>query len=279
MITSAFRRAAPIAAIAFSVALSGCAYLIDDVMEFDGVALSDLDTSGDAPSRIMIAGPDDVVITEGEAWAVTVDGDGGAAEAVRFKHDDDRLTIGRESGVFDGRGKAIVRITMPPPSELSIAGSGSITAPTMASDASLEIKGSGDITVEEIAADTVEFDIKGSGDVAVAALEANKVEVDIKGSGDVRAAGKADRLEVDIKGRGKVDLAELTADEASVDIKGSGDVEFASDGRVTADIKGSGDILVTGDATCSQDVKGSGSLRCEPAKRSAAKDSDEAAGE
>lgn len=233
-------------ALALGTSLSGCAYFIDDLTEVDGVALNDLDTGGDAPSHIRLNGPDDIVITQGDAWSVTLDGDGGAGEAVRFDLDGDRLSIARDRDLFDGSGRAIVRITMPAPSELAVAGSGSITADTMASDAMI--------------------DIKGSGDISVGTISADELEIDIKGSGDVKAAGSAKRLEVDIKGSGNVALEKLKTDDAEIDIKGRGNVRFASDGTVSADIKGSGDIVVTGNAKCSMDKKGSGSLTCAPAE-------------
>lgn len=238
-------------AIALGTSLAGCAYIIDDLNEVEGVALAELDTGGDAPTHIRLNGPDDIIITTGETWSVTVEGDSGATEALRFDLDGDRLAIARDSDVFDGRDRATIRITMPTPSELTIAGSGSITAESMASNAMI--------------------DIKGSGDISIGSISANELGVDIKGSGGVSASGTAKRLEIDIKGRGDVALEELKADDAEIDIKGSGNVRFASDGTVRADIKGSGDIVVTGDAVCSMDKKGSGSLTCTPVQNAEAR--------
>lgn len=238
-------------ALALGTSLSGCAYIIDDLTEVEGVALAELDTGGDAPTHIRLNGPDDIIITTGDTWSVTAEGDGGATEALRFDLDGDRLAIARDSDVFDGRGSAIVRITMPAPNELTIAGSGSITSEEMASAAVI--------------------DIKGSGDISIGSITADELEIDIKGSGGVTASGSAKRLEIDIKGRGDVALEELKADDAEIDIKGSGNVRFASDGTVNADIKGSGDIVVTGDAKCSMDKKGSGSLTCTPVQNAEAK--------
>ena len=258
-------------ALALGTSLSGCAYIIDDVMdEVDGVPLAELDTSGSAPSEIRANGPDDVVITQGDSWSISVDGDQEAADALRFDLEGDRLKISRDKGIFDGRGTAVVRITMPAPSELTTAGSGSITADALASDAVIEIKGSGGITVSSVETDDLDIDIKGSGKVALSEVAADEFSIEMKGSGNVEAAGTAKRLEVDIKGNGNVMLEKLTADDVTIDIKGNGNVRLASDGKVHADIKGSGDIVVTGEATCTLDKKGSGSLSCEPAQQAAA---------
>jgi hypothetical protein len=123
-------------AIAGTLALSGCAFSWDS--EVDGVPLADLDLGGDAPTSIVLAGPDGVVITEGERFTITVDGNKDAGDALRFDRDGD---------------------------ELAIAGSGSIKSDKVSAAAELEIAGSGDV---KLASDgNVDVDIAGSGDVIV----------------------------------------------------------------------------------------------------------------
>ena len=252
------KRAAPLAALALGAALSGCAYMTD-FDEVSGVPLADLDLSGEAPDTIGLVGPDKVVISEGDTFTVTLDGDAEAGGALRFDLDGNDLTIARDSKVYDGSRSAIVRITMPPAANLEIAGSGSIEADTMASEAEIEIAGSGDISVASIAAE--------------------RLSVEIAGSGTVTAAGSAKVLSVEIAGAGDVKLAELMADDVSVEIAGSGDVEVASNGTVDANIAGSGDVVVTGNATCSLQSAGSGSLSCRPTETAAADETDAAEGE
>lgn len=255
MIRTLAKAVAPIAALAMGAALSGCAYMAD-WEEVEGVPLAELDMSGDPPTRITLAGPDKVVITEGDTLEITLDGDADAGAALRFNRDGERLTIARDNKVYDGRGSAIVRMSIPAPSDLSIAGSGTIEAFSMAGDADVEIAGSGDITV--------------------ASIEAEELEVDIAGSGNVTAVGTAARLSVEIAGSGNVRLEELTADDVTIEIAGSGNVQVASNGKVDAEIAGSGDIIVTGSATCSVQSAGAGSLTCRPAATTAAVDPDEA---
>lgn len=242
------KRFAPIAALAFSTALSACS-LDMDWGEVEGVPLAEFDTSGEAPSELYIAGPDQLIVTEGETLTITVEGDAEAGEALRFDRDGDRLTIARDSNIFDGSGKAIVRISMPPASTLGVAGSGSIEAASIGSDASIEIAGSGDISIDTITA--------------------QRLEVEIAGSGNVRGAGTANELTVEIAGSGNVRLAELMAETVKVEIAGSGDVELSSDGTVDAEMAGAGNVRVTGNAKCSLESAGSGNLTCRPAEASA----------
>jgi hypothetical protein len=252
------RAAAPLAALGLGAALSGCAFM-GGWDEVEGVPLAELDMSGAAPSRIVMAGPDKIVISEGDGLAISLEGNREAGDALRFDREDNRLTIARDNSVYDGSGSAIVRITMPAPEELGIAGSGTIEAVTMASNASIEIAGSGAITVERI--------------------ESDSLEVEIAGSGDVGASGSTRTLSIEIAGSGDVRFAELNADDVTVEIAGSGDVELASDGTVSAEIAGSGDIVVMGNATCSVSSAGSGSLTCRPRQASAQAGSQAAAPE
>ncbi len=251
MTNSFFRNVAPAVALALGATLGGC-NMNFDMSSFEGVPLAELDMGGDPPVGIELAGPDSVVISEGSDFAVTIDGDPDAVAAVRFDRDGETLEIGRDTDIFDGSGKATIRVTMPAPRELGIAGSGAIEADTMAADA--------------------EIGIAGSGDVKIASIDADSLEVSIAGNGDVTTSGTADSLEISIAGSGNARFADLKAEKVDISIAGSGDIELASDGTVNASIAGSGDIRVTGNATCSVDTAGSGSLVCEPAATTAATD-------
>jgi len=252
MLAQHFKRLATRAAtLAAAGLLSGCAYMdIESSGLSDGVRLAELDMSGSAPTAISLIGPDEVILSEGERLDIRVEGDREAADKVRFELDGDDLAIGREDGSSNGRSRATIRVTMPPPREIAVAGSGSITAPVLAKSA--------------------ELDIAGSGSIKVAAIDADRLEVNIGGSGTATGAGRAAVLEVSVAGSGDVELAELTADKVEVSIAGSGDVELASDGSVEASIAGSGDVIVSGSATCSVSSVGSGTLTCKPARSAAA---------
>ena len=245
MIRMIAKRAVPIAALTLAATLSGCSYSVDwgDV---EGVALSEFDMSGEAPDTIQLAGPDKIIISQGEGLSITLEGDEEAGEALRFDRDGDRLTIARDRDIYDGSGSALILVTMPAPEALEVAGSGDIEAVAMASNA--------------------EIDIAGSGNVKVASIEAEELDVNIAGSGDVSAAGTASVLDLSIAGSGDVRFAELTADTVAISIAGSGNVNVASNGTVDASIAGSGNIKVTGSATCSVSTAGSGSLKCSPAE-------------
>ena len=247
MIERFIRRMAPIAALAIGTALGGCNADISINGEA-GVPLAELDMTGATPRELVLASGDTVVLREGEALEISVEGDPAQAEKLRFTLDEETLAIKREKGSWGSGSEVTVNVTMPPPESLVIAGSGTVRAPTLARKADISIGGSGDVEVERIAADSL--------------------EINIGGSGSVKGAGTATRLEVSIGGSGDVDLAGLKVDTAEVNIGGAGDVAFASDGQVEANIAGSGDIRVTGAAKCEVSAFGSGKLICSPAPAS-----------
>lgn len=242
MLHRVLRNLAPVAALAVCGALAGCNYAMS-VGDSDGVPLAELDLTGPAPTKLVLAGPDRVIVTDGDALDIDVSGDADAVELLRFSLKDGTLGIGRENGTWRDTGTAVVRVTMPGPRSFSIAGSGEVEAASL----------SGDET---------EINLAGSGKLRVAKVSAGKLEANIAGSGSVDASGQAERLDLNIMGTGALRMAGLRADEADVSIAGSGEGEFASDGKVEANIAGSGTVVVHGRARCTVNAIGSGKLIC-----------------
>lgn len=250
MIGKLFKGLAPVFAIAAAAGLSGCDGVNVKIGDKEGVPLAELDTAGKRPTELVLAGPDTVIVNEGDTLAIDVSGDREAVDALRFTLDESTLGIMRKQGNWDDKGKATVRVTMPALEKLVVAGSGTVEAP--------RLTGSPEVT------------IAGSGKARTAAVEADKLEVTIAGSGSYEGAGTAKSLELTIAGSGSANMAGLKADRAEITIAGSGNADFASDGTVEAKVMGSGDVHVTGSAKCTINSMGSGTLRCSPAAGAAA---------
>lgn len=242
MFTRLMKGLAPLAALAMGAALSGCGNVDLTINGEEGVPLSELDMSGAAPTELVVAANATVILSEGDTLDITVEDD--PENALRFVLDDETLGVTRDKDVEIKDGKAVVRVTMPAPTSIVIAGSGSVEAATMAS--------------------TAEIIIGGSGSVKVAEIEAESLEVNIGGSGSVTGAGSATKVEIAIGGAGNVNLSELTTDKAEISIGGAGDVSLRSDGEVEANLAGAGDVTVEGSATCTVNSFGSGKLTCTP---------------
>lgn len=242
MLHKIFKGIAPIAALALSAGLAGCDGMNITIGDGDGVKLSELDMSGDAPTKLVLAGPDNVVVSDGDKLDISVEGDSDVTDRLRFKIDDGTLAIMREKGKWSDDNKATVKVTMPSPKDITLAGSGSVDAQSLAGDASVTIA--------------------GSGKAAIAAVKAEKLDLTIAGSGTFSGAGSADKLELTIAGSGSVAANDLKVGDAEITVAGSGSAEFASDGKVEAKVMGSGDVKVTGNATCTVKSMGSGTVTC-----------------
>ena len=246
MLNTLFKKLLPVAAVGLGLAVSGCDGVNISINDTDGVPLSELHMSGDAPTKIVMAGPDSVVVTEGKTLSIDVEGDDDVVESMRFTLEDGTLGIMREKNSWSGKGTATVRVTMPLPEEVTIAGSGTADIPGLAKDA--------------------EITIAGSGKANVAKIDADRLEITIAGSGDLTAAGSAKRLDLTIAGSGNGAMDDLEVGDAEISIAGSGKAAFASDGKVEASVVGSGNVTVYGSADCEISAVGSGKLNCKPAK-------------
>lgn len=238
-----FKKVAPVFAAVALAGLSACDGVNVQVNGEEGVPLAELDTSGDAPESVVLAGPDDLVITTGEEFSIEVDGSQEAQDRMRFSLEDGTFAVMREEGSWSDNDKATVTITMPPPNSIVIAGSGSLTTDAVSNEADITIAGSGSASATGIAAD--------------------QLEVTIAGAGTFTASGTVGSLDLNVLGSGSANMADLTADNADVTVAGSGSAEFASDGEVDAQIMGSGSVRVSGSATCTVDSMGSGTLVCD----------------
>ena len=235
---------APILAVAMAAGVAGCDGSNVSINGEHGKKLADLDMSGTAPSELVMFGPDEVQMTQGDKLAISVDGDPAAVDQLRFTLKGGTLGILREGKILSGDSKqAVVHVTMPAPKELTMGGSGKISAPVMAPGAKVTILGSGQIDAQSV-----------SGD---------QLKVTLPGSGSFRAAGKVGQLDLTILGSGSAQLGGVTVDNAKINVLGSGDATFSSDGEVVATILGSGTVTVKGRARCKVSAIGSGKLICE----------------
>ena len=246
-----------LAIAAAATLLSACNADMNFNTSSSGVPLAELDYKGAKPTEIALAGPDNLIVTSGESLSIEVEGDPEITKDLRFDLDEDSLEIGRE-GNWRNSGVATIRITMPTPNEVTVAGSGTIEVDRLGTGGDAEVS------------------IAGSGESAIARVDAAELEVNVAGSGSLKAAGRAKTLELSIAGSGDLDLRQLDVGDAEVSIAGSGDAIFASDGNVEASIMGSGTVEVIGNAKCTVSAMGSGELKCS-ARTAAADDKDDAA--
>lgn len=249
-----------IAATAALMALStsACAYMDSDEErrvedEAGAVAGTPAGGSGATTTRsyavsgftgIVAAGSDKIEVTRGDAFSVSATGDPAVLDRLLIRVRDGELEIRRRrGGPLNHSGNALVRVTMPALDEVTVAGSG-------------------DVSADRVSGDDVEITVAGSGNVVLAAVEVRKLEMTIAGSGKVEASGTAEEIEATIAGSGDIVAPALTAARADISIAGSGNIAMTVTGNAEVSTIGSGNVTLTGGATCTHDKVGGGEVNC-----------------
>ncbi len=236
---------------------SGCAYMDNEEEQRAGddagaVAGTPVGGSGDTLTRsyavsgftgIVAAGSDDVEITRGERFAVTATGNSALLDRLIIRVKDGDLEIRRRNGSWSNLGSATIKVTMPSLEQVTVAGSG-------------------DISADRLSGEAAEVTIAGSGNAAFAEVAAGKLELTIAGSGEIKASGTVSEIDATIAGSGNIDAPALTAERADISIAGSGNIAMAVTGTADVSTIGSGDVALTGGARCTHERMGGGEVSC-----------------
>lgn len=217
-----------------SPALAGPSEMTYQLGEFDEIATT---------------GPQDVIVTYGDAISVRSEGSPDALAALEATVEDGRLLIRPKDrpGPFGDWGRlesATFFVTVPRLEAVTVAGSG-------------------DIEIDRIESESFAGAIEGSGELSIGALTVGEADFRIGGSGNIVAIGTARETHVSINGSGEVGAGGLRSDTASVSINGSGDVVLTAEDEAEVSIVGSGDVAISGPARCVVTQVGSGDVQCE----------------
>lgn len=187
---------------------------------------------------------DQVEITQGNDFAVRVEGDASVQDRMDIRREDEVLKIGRKTGGIwsGGAPSARVHVTMPAIRVAVLAGSGDISI---------------DRTGEDFAAT-----LSGSGDMTIGQLRGDKVALTVAGTGKIAAAGAVRHLTLSVAGTGDIDARQVKANEATVSVAGTGDVAADINGPVQVTLVGTGSATLGRDARCVVNRIGTGSVDC-----------------
>ena len=197
---------------------------------------------------VKLAGPDDVVIRQGAAFAITAKGPKNIIDELEIELDGDTLSVGRKTSgfSFSHRDDDAVRIE--------------VTLPKLVA---ARLTGSGSIDADTIDGDAVEAIVTGSGDLKAAKLTGKSAKLSISGSGDIEiGGGTVASGEYSVTGSGNIDAEKLAAQTLAVSIAGSGDVDAQATASADVNILGSGDATISGGGKCSTRAMGSGTATC-----------------
>lgn len=200
--------------------------------------------------KVNAAGPFNVILEQGDANRVRVEGTAQQLEKMTIYVKDGELYVDQRESKWNGNDFQGLQVFVTTPSikGIEIAGSGTVTAPKTltAGDIGLEVAGSGDITLAQLTCRELSIQIAGSGSVTTGAVQAGNVKTEIAGSGDISiAALTCQRLHNEIAGSGDMLFNNVNIDIVETNIAGSGDVIIHGKvGSHHEDIAGSGKVHI-----------------------------------
>lgn len=194
---------------------------------------------------ITLQSPDDVVVTSGDTFAVTVDGDATARRYVSLYVAGGVLHVERRShvGWWGPSGGAKIHVTMPHLARLWLAGPGNIEVDKVdAREFSALLQGPGNMDVKNVTSDTV--------------------RVTVQGPGDADLSGTTKTVALNLTGPGNIRAGNLNARTADIVVSGPGGAAVHASGSATLKVSGPGSAHVTGTSQCQISRTGPGDADC-----------------
>jgi len=252
------KREIALAVAAGLVAATGAAVVLEGMHEGDrhvAVATNDAGRAIEANRAyqvepfqgVSVIGPQDVVVTYGEAFSVRAEGPADTLAKLKVKSEGGKLTI-RPEGNFNrfdwnSLGPVTFYLTLPHLEEIVQAGSG-------------------DVTIDRIEGARFKGTIAGTGELQIGTMDVDRADLTVAGSGTLSASGTARKTDVSIGGTGSVQANGLKSEDASIRIAGAGDVDMYVADEAKIAIFGSGDVDITGTTQCSVTKIGAGDVQC-----------------
>lgn len=195
---------------------------------------------------VVLNGEGTVLVTQGEAAALTIEADDNLLPYLQSTVVDATLRISTAEGVdIDPSVAPVYRVATPDLVEAELLGAGEIrTAGWSPESFTVSMRGAGDIVVGSLAADTLSVDLAGVGSVTVDGVVGSQV-VTMAGVTEYRAADLESRS-ADIR-CGDAGVAVLWAvDDLIVEVTGTGRVSYFGSPSVTRVSGGTESVIPLG---------------------------------
>lgn len=200
-------------------------------------------------SRIRVAGPYRVLVSQQRSTSVEATGSRAALDALHIEAHDGTLIIRPDqtaaSGWKNQQGLGPVEVV--------------VRAPLVRSG---QVDGSGSLEIQRLEGLQTLLTLQGSGVISVDQVAADRLELVLLGSGDITIRGVAKQVQVTARGSGVVSAKSLAADDLSIVWEGSGDGRFRAHRSARISASGSGTVTIEGPASCQVQNSGSGSVSC-----------------
>ncbi|MHB1921207.1 MAG: head GIN domain-containing protein [Chitinophagaceae bacterium] len=231
-----------VAALLVTFSFSGCQLISGSWISGDHISQKETRQIG-AFSQLDVAAPVQVNLSQGEVTDAVLVGESNILPYLQTRLDNNRLVIKFRNGMdFQIHQPIQIDLTTPDPSQINLAGSGSVIALQPLTDRGI-----------------FQLTMAGSGEIRVQ-LICPEVKVHITGSGNISASGQTREERINVLGSGNFKGSNLKAEQVKASIEGSGNAfVFASLG-LHSQIMGSGNIYYFGNPAIDTRIMGSGQV-------------------
>jgi hypothetical protein len=215
--------------------------------------------------RVALTGAGDVIITQGDAEALTVEADDNLMAYIETEVSDGTLSLGftREVGNRNVRPSEKIRfhVTVKAVDGLDLLGAGDFVG-TLLQAERLEVflAGAGDVQIDGLEAVRLEVVLAGAGDVRIDALEAEKLVVKLNGAGSVELAGHVVEQGIYVNGAGDYRAGDLESQGATVELNGVGNARVWVRDTLDVRIPGVGSVAYYGSPQVTKEISMVGRL-------------------
>lgn len=189
--------------------------------------------------RVSLTGAGDVIITQGDEEALTVETDDNLMPYIRTEVKGKTLVLGFTA---EGRRKSFR------PSK------GIKFYLTLKELSGLDLSGAGNVKVSSLEVDRLEIRLSGAGDIQIDAVTAEDLVVHLSGAGNVELAGQVAEQNVQISGAGDYRASKLESQNAAVEVSGAGNAIVWANDSLDARITGVGAVSYYGDPRVTKSV-------------------------
>lgn len=220
----------------------------------------------EAYSAIAAEFPGDVLITYGNAYKLSIEGQQNIIDELETVVTNNLLTIKfKKNNIIKNADQLTVRITTPDIKSLRLNGSGNMMVHNTieSNQLSLSIYGSGNMHLAGVAAQELSTNITGSGNLDIGELSAELLDASITGSGDMEVnGGTVTDEKIKVTGSGNIELLSLRAANSEVQLTASGNVRIWVTDHLKVKITGSGSVYYKGEPSVDEvTITGSGRLK------------------
>ena len=204
--------------------------------------------------KISLAGPYDVIYTQGNDYSIQVVGSERNVKLVSLEVNHGTLTIRPKRnitssfhlGLLKKTDNVVIKVTSPDLIAATVTGSGSFKAPRQVDTDNLvlTLTGSGDMQFNDVICDNYSAKLTGSGDVDIKKIVAQTAVITVLGSGDLEVNQyHVKKTKASLRGSGDLDLDCHDCSVVDVELTGSGDISLeGSVQSVVKNARGSGKI-------------------------------------